>query len=163
MVAKPQYFTMLNLVRNKLSAIVNIDAHAIIQESLQDRAIQEEMIRLNTLDQLFEKGENSLGIRLELEGGIYSQITINRKNQLGQPFDHVTLKDTGEFYQSFEVIANTGETYATIKANSIKDGKDILDRWGVEVIGLNVENTQWLRNEIKNWIIERIKQTYLAA
>lgn len=163
MTAKPQYFAMLKLVRNKLSAIIQLDYHEIIQQALQDKYIQDEIIRLNTLDQLFDKGENSLGIRLENEGGIYSQITINRKSQLGQPFDHITLKDTGAFYQSFEVIANTGETYATIKANSIKDGKDILDRWGVEVIGLNPENTQWLRNEIKNWIIERIKQEYQAA
>lgn len=154
---------MLTLVINKLSSIIRLDYHDIIQRALQDSTIQNEIIRLNTLDQLFDKGQNSLGVRLEYVGGIYSQITINRKSQLGQPFDHITLKDKGDFYDSFEVIANTGETYATIKANSIKEGKDILDRWGVEVIGLNPENTQWLRNEIKNWIIEEIKQTFKAA
>lgn len=154
---------MLKLVRNKLSAVIKIDYHEIIQEALQDKAIQDEIIKLNTQDQLFERGENSLGIRLEEVGGIYSQITINRKSQLGQPYDHITLKDTGNFYESFEVEAKTGERYATIKANSIKDGVDILDRWGVEVIGLNAENTQWLRNEIKNWIIRRLKAVYLAA
>jgi len=154
---------MLKLVRNKLSAIIKLDYHEIIQQALQDKSIQDEIIRLNTLDQLFDKGENSLGIRLEDVGGEYSKMTISYKIIRGQPADRITLKDTGEFYQSFEIIANTGDKYAKIWANPIKNDKDILKRWGVEVLGLNEENTQWLRDEIKNRIIERIKQEYQAA
>jgi len=153
----------LTRVIGKLSGIARINAHAVIQEIFQDKTIQDEIVRLNTIDQLFEKGENSLGVRLENIGGEYSYVTILRKNQLGQPFDHITLKDNGDFYKSFEVIANTGDTYVTIKTNPFKEGKNILDRWGADVVGLNTENTQWLRNEIRTQIISKVKILVLAA
>jgi hypothetical protein len=150
-------------VISKLNNIARIEVGPIIQSIFQEGNIQDEIIRLNTIDQLFEKGENSLGIRLENIGGDYSYFTILRKNQLGQPADHVTLHDTGKFYDSFEVIANTGDDYVTIKTNPFKDGENILDRWGVEVVGLNKENTIWLINEIRTKMVAKIKAYILAA
>lgn len=153
----------LTRVISKLNNIARIEVGPIIQSIFQEGNIQDEIIRLNTIDQLFEKGENSLGIRLETIGGEYKSYTVFRKQIKGQPVDRVTLKDTGEFYESFEVIANTGDTYITIKTNPFKDGENILDRWGVEVVGLNKENTIWLINEIRTKMVAKIKAYILAA
>jgi hypothetical protein len=154
---------MLTRVIKKLDNIARIDVGEIIQGVFMDRSIQDEIIRLNTLDQLFEKGENRLGIKLESVGGEYASYTVSSKQIKGQPVDRVTLFSEGEFYDSFEVIANAGDDFLTIKTNPFKDGKNILDRWGVEVIGLNQENTAWLRNEIKKRIISQVKEMVLAA
>ncbi len=39
----------------------------------------------------------------------YRQSTINYKKRKGQPFDRVTLKDSGDFYDSIEIEARTDD------------------------------------------------------
>jgi hypothetical protein len=154
----------LTRVISKLNNIARIEVGPIIQSIFQEGNIQDEIIRLNTIDQLFEKGENSLGIRLENIGGPYSQATVQIKQEKGQPTDRITLRDKGDFYNSWEVIANTGDTYITIKVDPWKAGPtNLLDEWGVEVVGLNKENTIWLINEIRTKMVAKIKAYILAA
>ena len=66
-----------------------------------DREVQDEIIRLNTEDQLYEEGIDSQGRSL----GEYTPYTIEIKKSKGQRVDHITLKDTGAFYASFKVRA----------------------------------------------------------
>jgi hypothetical protein len=154
---------MFGIVRKKIARVIKIDYHEVIQRVFMDPEIQHEMIRLNTRDQLFDKGENSLGVRLETIGGEYSFVTILRKNREGLPSDHITLFQEGKFYASFEVVANRGDDFIIIKADSMKNGVDILERWGIEVLGLNKENTKWLVNEIRKKIIKEFRSALRAA
>ena len=152
---------MLTRVKNKLSSLVNIDENAILRQILSGTELQETIIYLNTIDQLFEKGEDKLGRTLESVGGGYSPFTIQIKQQKGQPVDRVTLNDTGVFYESFKVVV--ADTYIEIIANPMKDGKDINREWGGYVIGLQPQNMNKIIDEIKIKFIQIVKAKYRLA
>ena len=91
------------------------------------------IIELNTegekTSQLFELGVDSQGNRL----GDYSGFTKNIKASKGQRIDHITLKDTGEFYKSFKVTPN--KKGFRITANPNKDDSNLFDDFGVDIVG----------------------------
>jgi len=89
------------------------------------------VVNLNTEEQLRE-GINSLSIPLSEIGGNYSPITVRIKGLSSN--DVVTLRDTGDFYKSFDVtIEKDG---FVITSNSVKDGIDLTERWGEDIVGL---------------------------
>jgi len=111
-----------------------------------DRNVQDEIIRLNTEDQLEEEGIDSLGRKL----GDYSPYTVQIKKEKGQRYDHITLKDTGAFYRSFRVIVKkTG--FEIIADDSSKYDVPLTDVFGLDVLGLTEQNKQWLYD----FLIER--------
>jgi len=140
-----------------------VDATPIIQSILQDAELQKHIIYLNTIDQLFEKGEDSLGRKLEDVGGSYSPYTIMKKLEKGQPFDRVTLKDTGEYYDSYRIVEPSGADYIMIITNPIKEGKNIEQEWGGYIVGLNQENKQWLIDEVRQRFVPKLKEALLQA
>ena len=93
-----------------------------------------------TEDQLFDKGEDGLGNVL----GEYSDFTKLFKTtiagQLGRSTrsDHITLKDTGEFYKSVEVILTRDGV--KIIADTQKDDNDLVDEFGEAILFVNKEN-----------------------
>lgn len=105
--------------------------------------VKDEIIRLNTQEQLFEKGENAEGVKLSQIGGEYSPTTVKIKTLKGQPVDRVTLKDRGDFYESFEVRAKSDSF--EIVADTVKDTQDLRDRWSDEIIGLSSDSIEDLR------------------
>lgn len=107
------------------------------------------IIELNTTEQLFAKGIDSKGVKLEDIGGKYSEYTIFLKNIQNLPIDHITLYSTGDFYESFNVIVE--KDGFTIEANTIKGGDDLQDRWGNDILGLTDESI----NELVNVIIPK--------
>ena len=149
---------MLGRVISKLKAIAEIDYHQILQQIFRATELQEMIIELNTQDQLFEKGEDKLGRRLDALGGGYAPYTIDIKVSKGQPTDRVTLKDTGAFYDSFYVSIPSGADYILIIANPIKDGKDINEEWGGYVIGLQPENMQKIIDYVKEKFIQILRE-----
>ena len=154
---------MLNGVINRLKRMGKIDIQPILQSILQNEELHKHIIYLNTIDQLFERGEDSLGRKLDDLGGSYAPFTIMQKIKKGQPYDHVTLKDTGEYYNSYRISAPSGADYIMFITNPIKDGKDIQQEWGGYIVGLNTDNTQWLIDEVKQRIIPKIKEALLSA
>ena len=93
-----------------------------------------------TENQLFEKGEDGLGNPL----GEYADSTKFFKEiiagQLGRSTrsDHITLKDTGEFYESVRIkLTSKG---IEIVAETKKDNNDLIDKFGKEILFINDEN-----------------------
>lgn len=118
--------------------------------------IKEEIIYLNTQEQLFEKGIDSEGVRLDVARGYgYANVTKKIKAQKGQPTDRITLKDTGEFYQSFRVDVRAG--VITINADAQKDDTNLFTEWGIDILGLTEESI----NRLKPLVIENYKQYIL--
>lgn len=152
---------MLDRVKRKLNSIVKLDENKILRQILSSTELQEEIIYLNTISQLFEQGEDKLGRRLDSIGGGYSPYTIQIKQSKGQPIDRVTLKDTGAFYDSFKVVV--ADSYIEIIANPLKDGKDINQEWGGYVIGLQPENMRKIIDEVRQKYLEIVKRTYSLA
>ncbi|HEY1044951.1 MAG TPA: hypothetical protein VGF79_00835 [Bacteroidia bacterium] len=129
--------------------IKSLDHHAILQQIFNSTELQEMIIDLNTRDQLFEKGEDSLGRRLDSIGGGYAPYTVKIKIETGRPTDRVTLYQDGDFYKSFRVIVPVGADYIEITADPMKGSKDINQEWGGFTIGLQQENIEKVQNYIR--------------
>jgi hypothetical protein len=102
------------------------------------------VIQMNTEMQLYQKGIDSEGESLESIGGDYSNVTKDIKSRNNQIYDHITLKDTGDFYKSWRVyVANNT---IVIQADTVKDGDDLRARWGQNILGLTDESLGKLIN-----------------
>jgi hypothetical protein len=104
-----------------------------------DREMQDEIIRLNTEDQLYEEGIDSRGRSL----GEYSPYTIEIKRSKGDRYDHITLKDTGAFYASFKVRATKTELIIEADDRSKYD-RPLTEVFGEDILGLTDDNLDWL-------------------
>jgi len=114
------------------------------------------IIELNTKKQLYDRGINSKGESI----GDYSLYTKAIKDEKGQIFDHVTLNDTGKFYESFKVYINSQKDFV-ITADTIKDTSDLIVDWGREILGLTDESLNVLRESAKNILIPYVKSVIL--
>ena len=103
-------------------------------------------------------GINAEGKLLDSIGGEYSNLTKELKSQEGFPIDRVTLYDTGEFYESFRVEVKANELLIT--ANTNKDGEDLQNRWGSELLGLTEDNTRRLADalieDLREWLLNEL-------
>ena len=135
-------------LKRVLDNVIALDANKVMQKALSLRLVQEEIVRLNTDEQLFERGINAEGVELADIGGDYAEVTVLLKKEESLPFDRVTLFDTGEFYSSFYV--KVFDTYFEIVADTIKDGEDLQNRWGDELLGLTDESRKALKYLLLN-------------
>ncbi len=145
-----------NSLKDKLQGIVDLELNEVAFKIASEKEVKDLVIRLNTqgekTSQLFELGEDSLGDSL----GSYSPFTIEKKKKKGQPTNRITLKDTGEFYSSFNVVPYRGGF--TIKANPIKEDSNLYDDFGADIIGLNETNLQILRVVYKEKTLEVLRK-----
>lgn len=126
----------------------------------KDRELIDLIIYLNTEAQLYDRGVNSDGIRLDSIGGSYASSTIAIKESKGQPTDRVTLRDSGDFYNSWIVFLND-DYDLEINADPIKETGNLFNRWGKEIVGLTDENLVLVVKMAKRKIIELIRNHIL--
>tara|TARA_R110000824_G_scaffold158397_3_gene332216 strand:- start:67 stop:513 length:447 start_codon:yes stop_codon:yes gene_type:complete len=130
--------------------LAKVDVTQVLVNILKKKKTQKFITNLNTRVQLFDYGEDSRGIQLMATGGTYAPSTIRIKKKKRQPTNRVTLKDTGDFYKTFEVIVKPNASFS-IKADTIKNEKDLEDRWGEDIVGLQDESEvlvmEYLENE----------------
>ena len=138
---------------NEVLSIENIKNS--INKALNDDATKDYIIYLNTEKQLYESGVNSENIDLRDIGGDYAISTKIQKQIEGQPIDRVTLKDYGDFYNTFEVEIEPNNDII-IDANPIKENDNLFNRWGVDVLGLTDSSIEQLNDLILPKIIENI-------
>lgn len=138
-----------------LDKVEALDPNAMFDEIMRDPAMQAQIIDLNTQKQLYEQGVKADGTLV----GEYSPATINKWKPLAgfegrdSRSDHVTLKDTGEFYRSFEVRPEPGRI--VIVADTIKPGgEDLAATWGANILGLTSESIGELIPEIRQRVID---------
>lgn len=95
---------------------------------------------MNAEDQLYGRGVNRLGVRIS-DYMPYSPVTVEIKRMKGQPYDRVTLRDTGEFHRSFCVSAGA-DSFSV----SATDGKTagLVRKYGRQIFGLTRENVSEL-------------------
>lgn len=113
------------------------------------------LIDMNEQDQLYAKGVNRLGVRID-EYQPYRPLTIQVKIEKRQPYDRVTLKDTGEFYDSFYV--ETAEDRFYIKASDEKTNW-LIKKYGVEIFGLTNDSlAEFINDYVKDEAYNRVKE-----
>jgi hypothetical protein len=117
---------------------------------LNKKATQKFITDLNTKVQLFDYGEDSQGVQLSAIGGLYAESTIRLSRPKKKNRSHINLKDTGDFYKTFDVTVKANSNF-TITANTMKQGQNLEDRWGDNIVGLQDENVikvmDYLRDE----------------
>lgn len=108
----------MNKLESLHNAVSTFDVKTIINEVLKLNEIQQALIDI-IQTRLYEKGTTAEGEklrtdfakssnkRLKGEKGFYSKNTERIKKGKGQTIDRVTLKDTGEFYESFKTTFKT--------------------------------------------------------
>jgi len=136
--------------------VKGLNINDMIHELSENTEFMDYIIELNTKNQLYDKGVNSLNVSI----GDYSPKTKSIKQEQGQPFDRVTLNDTGAFYESFITYFNGKDI--VISANVIKDTSDLISDWGKEILGLNEDSLTLLRLKAKLILIPYIKKILLT-
>lgn len=113
------------------------------------------LIDMNAQGQLYAKGVNRLGVRID-EYQPYRPLTIQVKIEKRQPYDRVTLKDTGEFYDSFYV--ETAEDRFYIKASDEKTNW-LIKKYGAEIFGLTNDSlAEFINDYVKDEAYNRVKE-----
>lgn len=113
------------------------------------------LIDMNAQDQLYAKGVNRLGVRID-EYQPYRPLTIQVKIEKRQPYDRVTLKDTGEFYDSFCVETEEDRFY--IKASDEKTNW-LIKKYGAEIFGLTNDSlAEFINDYVKDEAYNRVKE-----
>lgn len=142
--------TLLDRVKKVKEAL---DSGRIAKEIVRDN--DNILIDMNAQDQLFAKGVNRLGARID-EYRPYSPFTIRVKIEKRQPYDRVTLKDTGEFYDSFYV--ETAEDRFYIKASDEKTDW-LIEKYGAEIFGLTNESlAEFINDYVKDEAAKKVKE-----
>jgi hypothetical protein len=147
-------FKELYNLANKLKALKE---NQLLKEVLDDKQLQAQIIDLITESQMYNLGVDGKGETL----GEYAPVTISfykpRAASIGNDgrTDHVTLKDTGEFYASFRV-ASTNEGLV-VKAETDKGDNDLIDIYP-NLLGLTDASKAEILPEIRQSILELIRE-----
>lgn len=130
--------SILKLKRGAETLLMRLNDGQMIKDAVMNNSNYIE--DMNTEDQLFEKGVNRLGIPI-MDYQPYSPMTMEIKRMKGQPYDRVTLRDTGDFHQSFRVEATLKDF--VISADDWKAEK-LKKKYGKGIFGLTEENLREL-------------------
>ena len=114
------------------------------------------IISLNTKEQLYSQGIDSKGKTL----GEYSTYTKAIKQKKGQITDHITLKDTGEFYNSFKVKFNSSDSSLQITANPIKEDTNLFKEFGIDIVGLTEDSMSLVTTVALKLIKEKLRSDF---
>lgn len=125
------FFPEINDMLNRAKNLDDVKAWLYVL----DRESKDEIIRLNTEEQLFNQGIDAASRSL----GQYTEFTKKIKRSKGQRIDHVTLKDTGAFYNSFIVIVKTEGLEIFADDASLYD-RPLTEVYGIDILGLTDES-----------------------
>ncbi len=142
--------------------LLKLNENEAFKKVINTPEIKLEAVRLNTEEQLYIRGVDVHGNKLRSIyarfGQVYSNNTINRKQELGQPTDRVTMRNTGAMYKTERAVINANEL--KLDMNTVKDGKDLQDDWG-QFVGLDTVSKVQLVDKAKPIIKEYLKETIL--
>ena len=135
----------------------NINENDILHNVFENKNIQDKILSLQLNEQLYLKGvdinEESLGE--------YSDYTIFYKQNIAGLIgndtraDNITLKDTGQMYESARIINE--KSAIIISMDTMKDGQDLQTRFG-QFVGLTQNSKDEIIEDIKEPIKEEIRK-----
>ena len=132
---------MKHLWRKLEKVYFNIDP--TIEKTVQNN--ENFIIKMNT-EQMY-KGELSTGKEIRPS---YAPATIAYKKRKGQPFDRVTLRDTGQFYKKLKVIARYKDFVIDTSLSGARPYGFLMKgkrSYGEDILGLNDKNKKELVNK----------------
>lgn len=129
---------MLEDVRKTLEFYANLDINKVLFSVYKDNLVRLEILDLNRLDQLFDKGIDSDGVVI----GLYTPRTELLSGGKKKAGTHFTFFDTGKFFSTFKLIPL--KTSFRIQADGQKDEDNLFDKYGKNIVGLTQENIDFL-------------------
>lgn len=132
----------------------------ILDDELREEIMRHEdfIIEMVIRDQLYNRGIEGHGIEI-MSYQPYTARTIQIKQKKGQPYDRVTLNDTGEFYGSLHVEFDEGGFYVT---STDDKAKYLLARYGTSIFRLTNENlSELIRDYIRPSLAEKLRNRLL--
>lgn len=132
----------------------------ILEEELRKEIENNEevIVQMIAENQLYEHGIEGRGISI-MEYQLYTATTVKIKQRKGQPYDRVTLRDTGQFHKSLYVEFDENGFYVT---SADRKAKDLTDKYGETIFRLTNQNlTQLLRNYIRPSLTKKMKERIL--
>lgn len=140
---------LFDLIKN----VENLDMDQQFTDFMKTDKARAYILSLNRWGQLYDQGIDINGIPL----GYYRPYTLAHK--IDPNLSHITLHETGMFYRSFRVDVFYG--YAEISADTMKQGRDLTDRFG-EIVGLSGQSKELLGAFfIKNGFNDQIREAIL--
>jgi hypothetical protein len=121
----------------------------IVKEAIKSQ--EKKILELNFEDQLYQMGVLSTGSSII---PYYAESTIKKKIRKGQRYDHVTLRDTKKFHESFRV------TYEADDFRIVSDDhkKVFLEkRYSEYIYGLTDDSQEILKEGIKEYMLNQIQ------
>jgi len=133
-------------IERLLNNVNKLNINDIFYSLWSDNEVQKYIVKLNTegetTSQLYELGVDAKG--KTIGSGNYAPSTIDYKlfGSGDSRIDHITLKDTGKFYDSFKVKPN--KKGFELVANPNKDDDNLFEIYGKEIVGLTKDNQKLL-------------------
>lgn len=140
-------------IANLVKRLEKFNPDEVLQDVLKDTKLPEQLVK----DRLNKTGTRSTGQKIKTKRakrGVYANATIFIKMRKGQPYDRVTLKDTGEFQKSFE--KKLLKDAFQITGNS--DKKD-----GMIEDNIDFENVLNLSTDENSKLVKEIRPDYVKA
>ena len=147
--------------RNKLARISRrFDNGSIITSFLRSRRIRNMLVNFNNerLNRGVDKNGSHIRTFASRFPNVYADSTIDIKIANGQPHTIVTLKDTGAFRRTIDVVYD--RIFFTITANFRKDDGDISDNVDIDnILGMSEDQSKILISELRDHLISSNKRT----
>ena len=97
---------------------------------------EKEIIEAVVQNQLYERGINGTGVEI-MSYEPYRPRTIKNKKRKGQPYNRVTLKDTGEWYNSLRLVYDVDGFFIT---STDEKNTYLKKKYGPTILRLTNEN-----------------------
>jgi len=115
---------------------------------------------INTMsDKIVERQQERIFSGLDKNGNqiepAYTPFTINMKKLFDQPFDRVTLKDTGDFYKSMFIERKGNDVIFSSKDEKTEK---LTTKYGEEIFGLSEDESKISKEEFTNQLVKEIKK-----
>lgn len=145
----------MKVLETLLKKVVTADDEISQTVMLSVLAKEREVVELNTDEQLFTQGVSANGAPIR---PVYTPMTVAIKQAKGQPTDRVTLRDTGDFHQSFFIEISDKEF--TINADDPKLAK-IQRKYGSNVLGLTQTSIDQTADIIRPTFVQIVRKQIL--
>lgn len=104
---------------------------------------EKEIIEAVVQNQLYERGINGTGVEI-MSYEPYRHRTIKNKQRKGQPYNRVTLKDTGEWYNSLRLVYDVDGFFIT---STDEKNTYLKKKYGPTILRLTNENLSMILNK----------------
>lgn len=136
-----------------------IDINELINKAI--KLNEKKILKLNTEEQLFKAGIRETGVKITPP---YRPMTIRIKRKKGQPYDRVTLRDTGRWQSNIFIVYEKDQI--SFRAGTVSSSRStnlteiLLNKYGKGVLGLTNLNIDILREIIEPTLLKLISQAY---